>query len=1205
SKGLDFFFSQNGAVLHHYANAPVRALLKPVDGKLWVATEAGVYRFDSEPAPDSQHFTLVDLPGLASPSSRALLQDQQGNIWIATTQGLFKYHHTTQQATAFEQGLKSPARILSLTHGLAGSVWVGSTLQGLYHIGADNSVKQYRYDKSHQFSLADNAVIAMMTDAGGVLWAGTFNAGVSRLSVNSLAFGLFNDSVDSVSCLPNAAIYSVYASSAAVLLGTESGLVQIGSNGDCKVYGSNTVKAIYADHKQQLWLGLGPGKGMAKYDRTHDRFNRVDNALSQANINFITQDKHQRLVVATKKDLYVQDSKSHDFTLVDVAEPQLQQSDLYVGNKDKKGTLWLGTNLGLSYFDAQQHKLVRWTAGQSAGFSLPVKAMYITDADNAWLGSIDGGLYKVNLSTGATRKIDELGGLSATADVNAIINDDLGYLWISTSGGLLRYNPQTDQSHLYRTMDGLQSDVFFVRSAFKAADGQLFFGGRKGFNRFYPQHIKLNQQAPKVAITGFSHFNQRVGPNVADAAFQLPKAIEQVSQLDLSYRDYVFGFEFSAFDYADSARNQYAYQLIGFDQRWNYTDAANRRITYTNLDAGKYTFVVKAANKDGVWNERGSAIVITVGAAPWATPWAYASYVLLLLGSFGAFFKYRTAALSKRAHQLQLSVDERTAQLKHEKHIVEQLLSQKNDEFANVSHEFRTPLTLVLGPVGQLLNSDISEAAKQKLTTVRRNGFRLLRMVDQLLQMEKFKVAQTVNKSVVALQPLLTLIGQSFQDLAKQQQVDLDIEPIADVYLRFTPDGLEKILLNLLSNALKYTPAGGNIWLRTMALDGEVRIEVADSGIGIAKDQQQAIFERFVRVMDARSEQVTGAGIGLALVKELVEAHQGKIELVSELGKGTTIAVILPTVQADENARKGVLNQDVVELELESFSGQMIAPLPQVVDVATEQNLDQNSVQASEKDSRPNLLIIEDNPDMRDYIYQSLCQQYQCVVEANGEAGVERAIAIIPDIIISDVMMPIMDGYEVTKAIKSDERTSHIPVVLLTARDDKQSRLKGWIEKADEYLTKPFDTQELTIRIDNLLAIRDILRDRFNQCAFEHQSDKPTKPSPETLKQQAQQAFLSKLNDIIEQLYTSQQTTMGQIAKQVAMGERQLFRKLKGTVGMSTSEYLRRFRLEKACELLRQGVNSSTVALEVGFASHSYFTRCFSAQYGCAPSEFV
>ncbi|MCJ8268961.1 MAG: ATP-binding protein, partial [Psychrosphaera sp.] len=863
----------------------------------------------------------------------------------------------------------------------------------------------------------------------------------------------------------------------------------------------------------------------------------------------------------------------------------------------------------------------------SAGFSLPVKAMYIDDGDNAWLGSTDGGLYKVNLRTGATRKIDELGGLSATADVNTIINDDLGYLWISTSGGLLRYNPQTDQSHLYKTMDGLQSDVFFIRSAFKAADGQLFFGGRKGFNRFYPGDIKLNQQAPKVAITGFSHFNQPVEPDVNPhsnyKAFQLPKAIEQVSQLDLSYQDYVFGFEFSAFDFADSARNQYAYQLIGFDQRWNYTDANNRRITYTNLDAGQYTFVVKAANKDGVWNEQGSAIEITVGAAPWATPWAYAGYVLLVLGSFGAFFKYRTAALSKRAHQLQLSVDERTAQLKHEKHIVEQLLSQKNDEFANVSHEFRTPLTLVLGPVAQLLNSDIGEAAKQKLTTVRRNGFRLLRMVDQLLQMEKFKVAQTVNKSVVALQPLLALIGQSFQDLAKQQQVDLDIEPIADVYLRFTPDGLEKILLNLLSNALKYTPAGGNIWLRTMALDGEVRIEVADSGIGIAKDQQQAVFERFVRVMDARSEQVTGAGIGLALVKELVEAHQGKIELVSELGKGTTIAVILPTVQADDNARKSVLNQEVVELELESFSGQMIAPSFSPEEAA-KQDLTEDLGKDSIKDSRPNLLIIEDNPDMREYIYQSLCQQYQCVVEANGKAGVERAIAIIPDIIISDVMMPIMDGYEVTKAIKSDERTSHIPVILLTARDDKQSRLKGWIEKADEYLTKPFDTQELTIRIDNLLAIRDILRDRFNQCAFEHHGElvapsspplitpssllttpAPDKPSQETLKQQAQQAFLSKLNGIIEQLYTSQQTTMGQIAKQANMGERQLFRKLKGTVGMSTSEYLRRFRLEKACELLNQGVNSSTVALEVGFASHSYFTRCFSAQYGCAPSEFV
>ena len=402
-------------------------------------------------------------------------------------------------------------------------------------------------------------------------------------------------------------------------------------------------------------------------------------------------------------------------------------------------------------------------------------------------------------------------------------------------------------------------------------------------------------------------------------------------------------------------------------------------------------------------------------------------------------------------------------------------------------------------------------------------------------------------------------------------------------------------------------PQGGSIRLRAKAKGDEVRIEVCDSGIGIAPDKHHRVFKRFVRVLDKHSEQVTGAGIGLALVKELVESHQGSIELHSDLGNGTTVCVILPTVNADNKATKSALNQELIELELASVSEQKFTPSA----VAT---FDENE-QTPLGHIRPKLLIIEDNPDMRNYIYQSLGQQYDCVVEPNGKAGVERAFIVIPDLVISDVMMPIMDGFEVTKTLKSDDRTSHVPVILLTARDDKQSRLKGWFEKADEYLTKPFDADELVIRIDNLLAIRDILRDRFNQTVFDAKpkvviskhpepAQAAVKPNPEAIKLQAQQAFLDKLNLAIEQLYSDQQTTMPKIAKQVAMGERQLFRKLKSIVGMSPSEYLRRYRLEKACELLSQGVNSSTVALEVGFASHSYFTRCFSAQYGCVPSEY-
>ncbi|MFT4929389.1 MAG: DNA-binding response OmpR family regulator/two-component sensor histidine kinase [Phenylobacterium sp.] len=544
------------------------------------------------------------------------------------------------------------------------------------------------------------------------------------------------------------------------------------------------------------------------------------------------------------------------------------------------------------------------------------------------------------------------------------------------------------------------------------------------------------------------------------------------------------------------------------------------------------------------------------------------------------------------------------------------LLSKKHDEFANMSHEFRTPLTLVLGPVMQLLGTELSDITRQKLTVVKRNGYRLLRMVDQLLHMEKFRVQQTSHANsytiTVALQPLISQMAQSFQTLIEQKQITLTIDCPEAIYLAFTPDALEKILLNLISNALKYTPQGGKVLIGAEVVNRKVKIAVSDNGIGIgiAPEQQSLVFERFHRVLDQQSEHVTGAGIGLALVKALVEAHQGEIILTSEEQVGTTMTVILPVIDkppmTDSASSPVEGKQALIDVEIEGFSEQLPSELHGIND-------DEGSLVDGLVDNRPTLLIVEDNSDMRQYIVQSLSGRYRCLLEPDGRAGLQRAIAEVPDIIISDVMMPQMNGLELTKAVKSDDRTSHIPVILLTAKDDRQSRLQGWYEKADEYLTKPFDPQELHVRIDNLLAIRDILRHRFNQSVFAMPQTseqiilkvaEKAKPTAETLKLEAQTVFLDKLNDVIHHLYPSQETTIPQIASQAAMSERQLFRKLKGTLGINPTEYLRRFRLEKACGLLNEGMNSSTVALEVGFSTHSYFTRCFSAQYACAPSEY-
>ncbi len=877
-------------------------------------------------------------------------------------------------------------------------------------------------------------------------------------------------------------------------------------------------------------------------------------------------------------------SRNHSAVRFDCTEPSGQLEPM-----DKKGVLWLGTKDGLAYLHSEgDNHLIKYPRlNGKPRFDQPALALYADTDSTLWIGSTDAGLFKYDTVSNHYEKFTGMADLAKTAEIYAILPDNHHQLWLSTSNGLLRTNKLTDKAHLFNRSDGLQSELFYYRSALRAADGRLFFGGRKGFNRFYPEQININSKPPKVALTGLSHFNQPLELAGSYQGFTLSQPVSQTKTLKLSHRDYVFGFDFAALDFADPQRNQYAYRMTGFDQNWNHTDAANRRATYTNLAPGDYTFEVKAAGKDGVWNEQGLSVAVKVLAAPWATPWAYIVYLLLCLAGIFAYLKHRTATLTKRAEQLQQSVQQRTLELGQEKQRVEQLLAQKHDEFANVSHEFRTPLTLVLGPLTQILAGDISDGLRHKLTVVKRNGNRLLRMVDQLLHMEKFKVQQSGEKATQALRPLLTLINQSFQDLIEQQNISLAINCSDAIYLTMTPDALEKILLNLISNALKYTPDGGNIQVKATLTDSQkVSIEVTDSGIGITPEKQQWVFERFHRVLDQQSEHVTGAGIGLALVKALVEAHQGQISLLSEERIGTTITVILPATVAVNNTALTTINQELIDIEREGFSQQLTAPAIDTIE--------------SDESNKTKVLVVEDNPDMRQYIRETLSEHYHCLLEADGKAGLQRAISDIPDIIISDVMMPQMDGYQLTRAIKSDHRTSHIPLILLTAKDDRQSRLQGWQDKADEYLTKPFDPQELSVRIANLLAIRDILRQRFSQRLFSTTAPKPHEQG----KLEAQAEFLNKLNQVMLTIYSRQEITIPQIAKQVAMSERQLFRKLKGSLGLNPTEYLRRYRLEKACTLLNQGMSSSQVALEVGFSTHSYFTRCFSAQYGCAPSQY-
>ncbi|MEP2302465.1 MAG: ATP-binding protein, partial [Kangiellaceae bacterium] len=795
---------------------------------------------------------------------------------------------------------------------------------------------------------------------------------------------------------------------------------------------------------------------------------------------------------------------------------------------------------------------------------------------------------------------DEDKGFPSVRSFASILSDKDHNIWVSSGQNIHKFDTQSLVTKTYYTSDGLQDGVFARRTETKTTSGELFFGGSNGFNRFKPKNLAKNMSIPKIAFTKFYYLGEEYSHDNEPEDFRLPSPISQLKHLNLTHKDYNFGIEFSALHFSDYSRNHYAYMMDGFDPDWLYTDSSNRKVNYTNLPAGNYIFKVKASNKDGIWNETPKELKITISPAPWKTWWAYTIYTITLFLSLLYFIKKRTQILEERAQQLENTVEQRTQELSQEKQKVERLLSKKNEEFANVSHEFRTPLTLVLGPVAQLIEKANDEASINKLNIIQRNGYRLLRMVDQLLNIETFRIKTIAKKSPQAIGKSTKLMCEAFADLADAKGMKLSFSGEESINFEFTQDAYEKILLNLLSNAIKYSKTGAQISVTALRTgNNEYHLSVSDTGIGIPADKVDSVFERYNRVMDENSEQVTGAGIGLALVKELVKAHQGRIKLQSQIGEGTCIDIYLPIINevSDEQVATSS-NADLIDLELVSLSNQKAG------DANRSETEDESVVKES------TVLVIEDNADMRQYITNSLQGQYRVLTANNGKAGVELAIAEVPDVIVSDIMMPVMDGYEATKAIRDNEITSHIPLVLLTARGDRESRLRGWNEKADEYLTKPFDVEELRIRLANLLEIRNLLKKKFAETIFVEDTALETPKEVEdqtdiySNKQKLQQIFIDKLNSFLNDHYSDTELAIPQISKGILMSERQFFRKLKSILDLSPVEYLRRYRLQKGKELLGQGLSTNRAAFDVGFSSQGYFGRCFKAQYGVSPSEY-
>lgn len=876
---------------------------------------------------------------------------------------------------------------------------------------------------------------------------------------------------------------------------------------------------------------------------------------------------------------------------------------------DKKNTLWVGTwAAGFNKFNRDDSTFTRYRFDPDNPNSLnDDRVMVITGTgdDLLWLGTSAGGLNRFNKNSETFTHYTKRDGLPSN-NIYGLAEDGSGNLWISTDRGLALMDIEAETFRTYDERDGLPSSEFNERSYYKSRDGHLFFGSRDKLIAFHPDSLKDNTYIPPLVLTDFRIFNRSA---------KLDTAISRKNHIILSYDQNFLSFEFAALNYEASEKNQYRYKMAGTDKDW--INAGTRRLaSYTNLAPGDYVFTVQGSNNDDVWNETGASIRLTILPPWWRTQWAYGAYVLLFLAALYGWrrFELRRVYLKNELKVQRLEADK-----------LRELDEMRTRFFANISHEFRTPLSLIRAPIEKLRERYSDEASQRDLSVMRQNVNRLLRLINQLLDLSRLEagglelqtrateVAPFLRARVMAFSSLAQLKGLSLQFIAPEQNIStyLDREKV------------EKVITNLLSNAIKFTPAGGEVLVavgsgsssrQLLVSSGQssvgserlisgqrmpddcLLITVKDTGIGIPAERQDKIFDRFYQVDDSQTRAHEGTGIGLALTKELVALHGGKIEVESEPHKGAAFHVYLP-LGKDHLQPHQIIEED--EEHTLSPAGDATELSAASAEVEPTDGHDATSSESRvDKTDQPIVLVVEDNADVRRYLREALDGAYQIVEASDGAEGLQTALDVIPDLIVSDVMMPNMDGFEMCRRIKSDEKTSHVPVILLTARASRDSKLEGLKLGADAYVAKPFDTREVVVRVRSLIEQRRQLAARFRREITLQPNDVAVTSMDEQ--------FLQRLLEVIEVRLSDPDFDVRAFSRAVGMSRQHLNRKLKGLAGQSASDFIRTMRLKRAAQLLgKRSATITEIAYEVGFSNPAHFSKSFRETFGKTPSEYL
>ncbi|HMB77945.1 MAG TPA: two-component regulator propeller domain-containing protein [Kiloniellaceae bacterium] len=1239
----------------------VRTLLEDRQGVLWIGTrQGGLNRFDPETETFTPYVhALDDSTSLSHDTVHFIHEDSTGTLWIGTGQGLNRFDAASGTFTRFlpVPGAALDSRrnsILTLFEDQEGLFWLSTPTpvvqQGQPKVVIDNPTQLYSFDPGtgafvfHEPDLEDpnsfdpaSGIQSFYQDRAGTLWIGTFKGGINKLDRYTTKFSHYSFGSERVRAIQEdregrlwigtGALIAIPQGGALHRLDPETGEVTSYRNvpGDSTSLSWNYVGDLFEDRRGRLWVASV--FGLELFDPATGTFRQryVPYRSRVSSVSDIVEGREGTLWISSFfVGLLRFDAATGTFKYYrhDPDDPQSIPSDFLVCLRfDRDGILWIGTEGGglmtterggLMTEDFAQRaigggELIRFDPATERVTSYAdlvpglVAITYIHEDTRGrlWLATRTKGLLRFDRDTGEVKRFTTREGLAHNS-VTGILEDRDGQLWLSTVAGLSRFDPEEGTFRNYDASDGLQGQYFIDRSAFAGKDGDLYFGGRHGLNIVDPDRVRDNPHPPQVVLTGLRVFGRDLVPREEGP---LRAHLSVTEEVELSHRQNEVTFEFVGLHFSRPEKNRYQYRLEGYDNDWS-EPGTQRTATYTNLDPDTYTFRVQAANADGIWSEEGTSVRLVIMPPWWQRAWFYALCLLGLLALAYTGYQARVHQLRMQARALQEQVAERTRELVVEQQKTEEqagrlkeLDEAKSRFFANISHEFRTPLTLIMGPLQDALaRPEAPVLSRPQLQRIHRSSLRLLRLVKQLFDLSKLEASQMrLNRQPGEIADFLGELVRSFAPLAERRQITLQYRAEAEVRpFAFDPEALEKVFSNLLSNALKFTPAGGKVWVtvhpRSERGEEAVEVVVKDTGPGIAGSALESIFERFEQVDGGATRAHEGMGLGLALARELVELHGGALRVESEVGFGSAFTVWLPL---EEVAGASVVEAAAAEdrfATLEEAAELEAAALP----------LDGHHAEAEPTGSleQPVVLVVEDHPDVRELLQDYLGADYRLLEAADGTAGLEAAREHRPDLVLSDVMMPGLDGYALCRALKADEVLRTIPVMLLTARASEADRIYGLEGGADDYLSKPFSRRELEVRVANLILSRRQMRRQFSR-------EIRVKPT-DVVVQAEDEAFLERVLEVLEAHLSDSTFTTDRLADAVGLSRRQAERRVKEVTGETPPKLLRRLRLARAAQLLKARPGSiSEVAYTVGFNSPSHFAMVFRERYGVSPTEHI